>query len=421
MINDEADQVYQVPASVFPRPSSGGSSADSSALQFSYIANPFSFAVQRRGGGETIFNTSGSPLIFESQYLGLRTSLPANPNLYGLGEHSDPFKLGTTDYTRTLWSRDAYGIPPGTNLYGNHPVYFENRGNNQAHGVFLLNSDGMDIKINNDASGQYLEYNTIGGVIDLYFMAGPGPLDVARQYSEVVGKPAMMPYWGLGFHQCHYGYQDVYEVAGVVANYSAANIPLETMWTDIDYMDARKIFSLDPQRFPLAKVRELVDYLHSHSQHYIVMVDPAVAYQNYSAFTNGADQGVFLKLANGSIYEGVVWPGVTAFPDWFNPNAQAYWNGEFDSFFSADTGVDIDALWIDMNEASNFCTYPCNDPEGFARANGFPPPPPPVRDYSPIPLPGFPADFQPPGSSSHTKRQNTNGMLGLPSMCCDLP
>jgi len=34
--------------------------------------------------------------------------------------------------------------------------------------------------------------------------------------------------------------QDVYEVAAVVANYSASNIPLETMWTDIGmYSDMR--------------------------------------------------------------------------------------------------------------------------------------------------------------------------------------
>ena len=62
----------------------------------------------------------------------------------------------------------------------------------------------------------------------------------------------------------------------MVANYSNANIPLETMWTDIDYMDKRRIFTLDPERFPLKKMRELVSYLHDHNQQYIVMVDPAV-------------------------------------------------------------------------------------------------------------------------------------------------
>lgn len=105
----------------------------------------------------------------------------------------------------------------------------------------------------------------------MYFVAGPGPLDVARQYAEIAGLPAMQPYWGLGFHQCRYGYQDVYNVAEVVYNYSQAGIPLETMWTDIDYMDLRRVFSLDPDRFPLDLVQQLVDHLHVNDQHYIVM------------------------------------------------------------------------------------------------------------------------------------------------------
>lgn len=74
-------------------------------------------------------------------------------------------------------------------------------------------------------------------------------------------------------------------------------------------------------------------------------MDPAVAYRNNSAYDNGMVLNVFLKYSNGTIYNGVVWPGVTVFPDWFHPSTQEFWNQEFAAFFSADSGVDIDALW----------------------------------------------------------------------------
>lgn len=270
-IQDAANSVYQVPESVFPRPTSSNGTA-TAALRFDHVVSPFSFNVSRVDTGAVLFDTSAASLVFETQYLRLRTRLPESPNLYGLGEHSDPFRLNTTDYVRTLWSQDAYGTPTGANLYGNHPVYFDHRGSEGTHGVFLLNSNGMDVFINStDESEQYLEYNTLGGVLDFYFVAGPGPLDVARQFSGVAGLPAMMPYWGLGFHQCRYGYQDVYDVAEAVYNYSQAGIPLETMWTDIDYMDLRRVFSLDPERFPLDMVQELVEHLHANDQQYILM------------------------------------------------------------------------------------------------------------------------------------------------------
>ncbi|KAI1341410.1 glycoside hydrolase family 31 protein [Xylariaceae sp. FL0016] len=398
-IQDAGNSVYQVPASVFPRPAGNGSDESKSALEFDYVENPFSFTVSRSESGEVLFDTSAASLIFESQYLRLRTKLPDNPSLYGLGEHSDPFMLNTTDYIRTFWSQDAYGVPEGANLYGNHPVYYEHR-ESGTHGVFFLNSNGMDIMINQtDESGQYLEYNTLGGILDFYFVSGPTPVDVSRQYAEIVGLPAMMPYWGFGFHNCRYGYQDVYAVAEAVYNYSQASIPLETMWTDIDYMYRRRVFSLDPARFPLHMMRELVDYLHDHDQHYIVMVDPAVAYQDFpGSLQRGIEDNVFLLRANGSVYQGVVWPGVTAFPDWFSANVSDYWNNEFAIFFDADEGVDIDALWIDMNEPSNFpCYFPCDDPE--KSAIGYPPEPPAVR-LPPRPLPGFPCDFQPDGCNA---------------------
>jgi alpha-glucosidase len=233
MVFDEDEMVYQVPESVVPRPQ-GSVASSESLLSVQIIEEPFSFSITRKDNNEILFDTSGSSLIFEDQYLRLRTSLPPEPMLYGLGEHTDSMMLNTTNYTRTLWCRDSGQVPEGSNLYGAHPVYFENRpSSGGSHGVVLLNSNGMDIKINSTQDRQYLEYNTLGGVVDLYFVAGPDPFDVARQYSEIAGRPAMVPYWGFGFHQCRFGYRDVYELAEVVANYSAAGIPLETMWADI--------------------------------------------------------------------------------------------------------------------------------------------------------------------------------------------
>ena len=199
---------YEVPESVVPRPSAA--STKTPKIEFKYNAEPFSFSILRAKSNEVLFSTEGHSLIFEPQYIRVKTSLPQSPNIYGLGEHTDSFRLPTNNYTRTLWSRDAYGVPNGTNLYGNHPIYFDHRPTG-SHGVFLLNSDGMDIKINQtaDASATSLEYNVIGGVIDFYFLAGStsDPIEVARQYAQVVGTPAEVPYWSFGFHQCRFGYK----------------------------------------------------------------------------------------------------------------------------------------------------------------------------------------------------------------------
>ena len=52
----------------------------------------------------------------------------------------------------------------------------------------------------------------------------------------------------------------------------------------------------------------------------------------------------------------------------------SYWTNEFQMFYSPETGLDIDGAWIDMNEPSSFCNYPCTDPFEQAREQDLPPP-----------------------------------------------
>ncbi|KAI5826310.1 glycoside hydrolase family 31 protein [Schizophyllum commune Tattone D] len=357
-ITDAANQRYEIPEDLIPRPgASDDAGQDTAEINFNYTESPFSFTVFRTSTDEVLFNTASHPLIFEDQYLRVKTSLPDGANIYGLGEHTHGFRLDNYDTTLTLFARDAPFVPTGTNLYGSHPIYQEHRPTG-THGVLLLNSNGMDIKLNDTDGVTTLEYNVVGGMLDFYFFVGSesDPTAVARQYAEVVGTPAEIPYWSFGLHQCRYGYQNFVDLADVITGYADAGIPLETMWTDIDYMHRRRVFSLDPDYFPLDRMQEIVKYLHDHEQKYIMMTDPGVAYvpgENYEAYNKGIEMDIFLKQENGSDFLALVWPGVTVYPDWFHEKTQEYWSLMYAHFFDPDTGIDADGSWIDMNEPSN--------------------------------------------------------------------
>ena len=102
-ITDAANQRYEIPEDLIPRPgASDDAGQDTAAINFNYTESPFSFTVYRTSTDEVLFNTASHTLIFEDQYLRVKTSLPDGANIYGLGEHTHGFRLDNHDTTLTL-------------------------------------------------------------------------------------------------------------------------------------------------------------------------------------------------------------------------------------------------------------------------------------------------------------------------------
>lgn len=64
----------------------------------------------------------------------------------------------------------------GINLYGSHPFYLVMENDGKSHGVFLKNSDPMEVILQ---PAPAITFRVLGGVLDFYFFFGPTPGEVS--------------------------------------------------------------------------------------------------------------------------------------------------------------------------------------------------------------------------------------------------
>lgn len=317
---------------------------------------PFSVKIERTTG-EVVFDTASTPnaqwpnLVFKDRYVETTIRAPQTDTLFGLGERVGSFAV-ERERSYAMWNLDQ-GTPEDKNLYGVHPFLMSVR-DGQAHGVFLLNSYGMEVAV----SAESATFKALGGALDFFIFVGPEPEEVVRQYHGAIGRPALPPLWALGAHQCRWGYEDVDELRDVVEGYRANDIPLDTVWSDIDYMDDKKLFTLDPVNYSAEELSQFVADLHSDHQRYVVIVDPGVRVQSgYEVYDTGMERNVFIMNANGTEPAlGKVWPGPVVFVDFMASDAHLFWA---EQVFAFHRQVPFDGLWIDMNEIANFCDGHC--------------------------------------------------------------
>ena len=78
------------------------------------------------------------------------------------------------------------------------------------------------------------------------------------KFQNYLGRSAIPPFWSLGFHQCRWGYKDINALETVISKYQENSIPLDTIWSDIDYMKDNETFTIDENKFPLDRMAKIL-------------------------------------------------------------------------------------------------------------------------------------------------------------------
>ena len=77
--------------------------------------------------------------------------------------------------------------------------------------------------------------------MDLYYIDGKDLKDIVKQFRHMVGRSYIPPKWAFGFGQSRWGYKSEEDIREVEQRYRELDIPLDSIYLDIDYMERLKI------------------------------------------------------------------------------------------------------------------------------------------------------------------------------------
>ncbi|MDQ3751735.1 MAG: glycoside hydrolase family 31 protein [Actinomycetota bacterium] len=266
---------------------------------------------------------------------------------FGCGERTSG--LEKTDSHQIFWNIDP---PIGhtaslSNLYTSIPFLLAlDEGN--AWGLLFDNTHRVEFDLASDDPDTAC-FAGDGGDLIYYVFCGPSPRAVLSRYTELTGRTPMPPLWSLGYQQSKYSYMDAVELKEIARSFRERDIPCDTLYLDIDYMDGYRVFTWDHGRFP--DPSKLLSELAADGFHVVTIIDPGVKVdEDYSVYSEGRRADLFCATLHGDEYHNVVWPGMCAWPDFTSSKVRTWWGDNHRSLIDAG----VAGIWCDMNEPCVF-------------------------------------------------------------------
>ena len=328
------------------------------------IDKPFSFKLKDLKNNEYLYAFDGANFLYTDTLI-MFDQLLTTKYIYGFGERNYDFNLDIGKYT--MWPNDTTVTyrdkgTGGYNLMGHQPIGLHRTSNGKYLGFIFMNINAQDLVINlaedkfknnenyldyiKNNFKYYLRHITIGGIINYFITFGDTPEEAISEIHRIIGRPTLPPFWGFGWHQCRWGYKSTKDLEDVLNNYLKYDIPLDGIWTDLDFLSNNKNFELS---FTHALTPVFIKILQTKKKKFVPLLDYALPIDdNYKYYSLGKHSKSFLR-SNYTKKDLVsyVWPGLSVFPDLFIKEGQNVWlEGLYDFYLL----TNFDGLWIDMNE-----------------------------------------------------------------------
>lgn len=272
-------------------------------------------------------------------------ALEPSDRIYGLGETTRGInKRGCRLINYNV--DNMYHLPDTQSLYGSHNFIIVS---GQEHWGFFFDTPARVIFDLDSGSTGTLSVLCDSANLTVYSVSGESDLAVAQEFLRIIGRSFIPPLWAFGYGQSRWGYKTKRDFRKVADGYEKLGIPLDYICMDIDYMDRYIDFTFHPGRFP--DFEAFCKEMKERGVRLVPIIDAGIKVEpGNPVYEEGVAKNYFCKNKEGKDFQAAVWPGMTHFTDFFQPEARQWFGRQY----AALTEKGVEGFWNDMNEPSIF-------------------------------------------------------------------
>jgi alpha-glucosidase (family GH31 glycosyl hydrolase) len=310
--------------------------------------------------------------------------VPANQAFFGLGEYNGASNRRGLNFT--CWNYQDYTWSVPNPMYLNIPfIYGVQPANGSTpaftYGIFFDNPCRATYRLGTASSTSY-SFEAADGQMDYYFFGGGTNHTmkaVMDKYTELTGRPAMLPKWAMGHQLSRFSYMDqTWATQWIASTAVASNIPLDAIYLDIDYMNvnadgnptAANVLHQLTMNKDWPNPPQLISTCLSNGVHVIPLIEPLLETDDPYYSTEAGDLD-FIKDNSGAEYSASIYLGPVSWFDYSSSFTTNRWIGDMTNWFNT---VPFGGIWNDLAEPEDDGHIPLNgllyDDGAFGVTNG---------------------------------------------------